>query len=481
MKRWLIAILCVLLCASLLAACTGGGGNSNNNSNTNTNTTNNNTGGSNNNAGGGGDAATTPAPADDAPAFEWAIDTNLSGEITMWSFLVGNPVFADLVPEFNKVYPNIKVNIVDIEFGEMHDNLQNTLAAGSGAPDIALVEEGQFGRYNYGGMLEDLLQAPYNVSRLKDLIPEYNWTRWQSVDGKHLYGMPWDITPLVTYYRADIIEELGFPSDPAEFGEYIKDAENWITLGEALKASGRYLLEFRDLPVQWAANQYGYFNSNLEWQRNKEDLISLMETSLRTQQLGHSAELSVYGEEGQQYLEQGKLPLIVLGSFAARELATWVPDQAGKWRVTNAPLDVKGGQGGSSFVIPAQSKNKEAAYAFIEWMNLSEEAWKVFSSERYSIQSGYKHIWEKDWYQNSTNSFLGGQRDIELYSSLADTILPKKLTRLDGRAYSEVWLPGILAAFDNYTDPRAALQQIQEDIFTVLGPDIEKFKQELAQ
>ena len=75
-------------------------------------------------------------------------------------------------------------------------------------------------------------------------------------------------------------------------------------------------------------------------------------------------------------------------------------------------------------------------------MNLSEEAWKIFSSERYSIQSGYKHIWEKDWYINSTNSFLGDQRDIEFYSTLADTIRPKRLTRLDSIAYSDIWVPG---------------------------------------
>jgi len=324
-----------------------------------------------------------------------------------------------------------------------------------------------------------LLEPPFNVGRLKDLIPEYNFVRWQSVDGKHLYGMPWDITPGVTYYRKDIIENLGFPSDPEEFGDYIQEPENWLTLGEALKADGRFILEWRDLPVQWAANQYGYFDSDLKWQRNNEELIRLMETSLRGQQLGLSAELGIYTEEGQQYLEQGKLPVIVLGSFGVRELSTWLPDQAGKWAVTRMPLGIQGGIGGSSFVIPAQSKNKEAAFAFVEWMNLAEEAWKIFSSERYSIQSGYKHIWEKDWYVNNTNSFLGGQKDFAFYSSLADTIRPKRLTRLDGRAYDEIWLPGILAAFDNNSDPRAALQQIQEDIMTVLGPEIEKLRSEL--
>lgn len=477
MKKLISVITVLFLCLSILAACTGGGGGGDNTSNANNQQSNTN----NQQQTQQPQSSNGEEPAEDAPLFEYAIDTNHSGEVTMWSFLIGNPVFEELLPEFNKVYPNIKVKIVDIEFGEMHDTLQNALAAGTGAPDIALVEEGQFGRYNYGGMLEDLKQAPYNAERLKDLIPEYNWTRWHSVDGKHLYGMPWDVTPIVTYYREDIIEQIGFPSSPEEFGEYIQDAENWLTLGEALKADDKFLLEFRDLPVQWAANQYGYFNSDLEWQRNNEQLINLMEISLRGQQLGLSAELSVYAEEGQQYLEQGKLPIFVIGSFAARELSNWVPDQAGKWRVTRAPLGINGGQGGSSFVIPAQSKNKEAAYAFVEWMNLSEEAWKVFSSEKYSIQSGYKHIWELDWYQNNTNSFLGGQRDIELYSELADTILPKRLTRLDGRSYDEVWLPSILAAFDNYTDPRAALQQIQEDIYTVLGPDIEKLREEMSQ
>lgn len=422
----------------------------------------------------------TAAPESDGFEVTYSIDTSVSGEITLWSFLF-NTSFVDVIPEFNKMYPNVTVNVLDVGFGELHDKLATSLAAGTGAPDIALIEEGQFGRYNYGDTLENLLEAPYNAGRLQDLVPEYNWDRWHSVDGASLFGMPWDITPGVTFYRTDILEQLGFPNDPEELGDYMEDPDNWIILGEALKADGRFLLEFKDLPLQWAANQYGYFNSDLEWMRNNDELVKMLDVSKRGAQIGLSADVSVFSEEGKQLMAQGKLPFIVLGSWGARVLQESVPDQSGKWQVTRMPLGLYGGIGGSSFVIPSQGENKEAAFAFVEWMNLSEESWKVFSSPQFSIQAGYKHIWEKDWYKNSTSEFLSDQRDIEFYSSLADKIPAKRLTRLDGMAWAPTWLDGILGAIDNNTDSKATLSQIEEDIGKVLKPEIDKLKAEINQ
>ena len=93
---------------------------------------------------------------------------------------------------------------------DLHNKLQTTLAAGKGAPDVALVEQGQFPRYSTGGVSMILLQPPYNAGKYKEEVSEYNWNRWSSIHGSQLLGMPWNVTPSVTYYRADIFEELAF-------------------------------------------------------------------------------------------------------------------------------------------------------------------------------------------------------------------------------------------------------------------------------
>ena len=61
------------------------------------------------------------------------------------------------------------------------------------------------------------------------------------------------------------------------------------------------------------------------------------------------------------------LPVWMIGIFKG-----FAPEQKGKWGVAQVPaLTVGGGQsayiGGSTLAIPANSQNKEAAWAFVEW------------------------------------------------------------------------------------------------------------------
>src|SRR5690606_41433750 len=49
---------------------------------------------------------------------ELTFDSSLEGEITFWNFLPD--IYDGVIEEFNKVYPNIKVKNVVLEFGELH-------------------------------------------------------------------------------------------------------------------------------------------------------------------------------------------------------------------------------------------------------------------------------------------------------------------------------------------------------------------------
>ncbi len=475
MKRSIHVILSVLLCLSfVLAACSGG----------------------DNSSGPGSSAPSASAPsassaapshgtAGGSPPAEDTFDpiapyreewSKVTGEVTMWGF--NENVFQEIAEAFMQEFPNIKVNAVFLPFGELHDNLQTTLTAGSGAPDVAEVEMYQFSRYNVADVLEDLNQPPYNVQQFRDLVAEYNWERWESPDGKRQLGMPWDSTPGVYYYRADIFEELGLPSDPEELGEYIKDAENYLALVQVLEANGKYAMEWRDGPIHWLGDMYGYFDTDLNWVREGERYIEILEYTKRGNQLGWAPHEGYLSDTGKQLVKKGDLVAMALGSFAARELAANFPELAGKWRVTNLPFDIHVPMGGSSFVIPKQSKNKEAAWIFVQWCMRSENAWKIWT--KYNIQTAWKDIAERDWYLNRENEYLGGQKEFQLYEKLAKEIPVKHLTPVDGRAWSEIWVPRVLDALDKNIDARTTLQLIKEDVDKMLKADLEKLRADLA-
>lgn len=418
-----------------------------------------------------GEAAGEARPASELPS------KDITGEITMWAF--NETVFDEIGQAFMAEYPGIKVKTVVMPFADLHDKLQTTMAAGSGAPDVAEVEMYQFSRYMTGGVLENLLEEPYNAGQYKDLVHPYNWERWMTPDSQKLLGMPWDMTPGVYYYRADIFEELGLPSEPEELGEYMQDPENWLNLVQVLKANGKYFMEWTDGPIVWAGDEVGYFDTaDLNWTRNTEKMVNILDITKRGNQLGWAPHIGYADDAGKQLVLKGDLVGIVAGSFGARGLAETFPELSGKWRVTRLPAGINVGMGGSSFVIPSQSKNKEAAWAYIQWSMRSEEAWKIWT--KHNIQPGYKDIAQLDWYQNIENPYLGGQKEYALYESLNDAIPTKHLTPIDNKGW-EIFIGAIGEALAKNTDSRTVMQQIQDNVLTQASKEIESFKKALQE
>src|SRR5690606_8307467 len=171
------------------------------------------------------------------------VDASIEGDITFWTWTP--KVYEDIIPAFNKDYPNINVKVVGVNLDDLHNNLQTTLAAGEGAPDVSQVLQARFARYSSGDLLEDLLQPPYDASRYRELLSDFNWERFKSLDGKKLLGMPWDITPNVFYYREDIYEQVGLPNDPEELGEFLKDKDNVLDAARTLAANDIYMFDWR--------------------------------------------------------------------------------------------------------------------------------------------------------------------------------------------------------------------------------------------
>jgi len=78
-----------------------------------------------------------------------------------------------------------------------------------------MVEVGWIARITSSAGFEDLLQPPYNAGQYKDMIIPFKWTQGLTTDGR-LVAMPKDIAPATVFYRKDIFEAAGLPSEPEE-------------------------------------------------------------------------------------------------------------------------------------------------------------------------------------------------------------------------------------------------------------------------
>lgn len=155
-------VVCMLMVFVLiLSACSSAGSsttnqNASNNVKTNTEKTNNASEPTNATATEGTEATD---PANDLPS------KDIQGEVTVWAF--NEKVFDEVGAAFMAEYPGIKLKTVVMPFGDLHDKLQTTIAAGSGAPDVAEVEMYQLNRYMAGNVLENLWKSLITLENIK--------------------------------------------------------------------------------------------------------------------------------------------------------------------------------------------------------------------------------------------------------------------------------------------------------------------------
>jgi ABC-type glycerol-3-phosphate transport system substrate-binding protein len=346
--------------------------------------------------------ACAPVPGAQPAAEEGAATSaEPSGNLLIWVQQANQDVFEQTVlDEFQAAYPDITLEFVNYPPAEVADQTVLAIQGGTGGPDLGVTENGSIGRVaNLGGLLDLSEQlAPYRDSLNAFALAE------GSAEGKN-YCVPWDIGPVVTFYRRDVFEAAGLPSTPAEVSELVSTWDSFldacITIKEETGASCFALNK---------ANNYGDTYFNMLWQQglgfyNDEGQITVdgpeyVETLQKLNQFWEADVVSDELEWTDNWYAELNAPLgegtvtpvasVTIGSWMGSFLKSWVAaDRAGDWGVVQMPAYTEGGvraanQGGSCMFIPEATNNREAAWAFIEFMLLNEENQKeIFAYSDY--------------------------------------------------------------------------------------------------
>ncbi|QYR21411.1 extracellular solute-binding protein [Paenibacillus sp. sptzw28] len=464
MKKSFVLMLVFVLSLSLLLSACGGGGNKTEE-------------GSKPAAEGDKTNANKPAaePAKEEPPAD--APKELSGELTIWTFATNT--MEPMNAAFTKKYPNVKLNFQILSWDDMQKNLKTSIAAGNGGPDVAMVEGSFMSTLNTSEGLEDLLQAPYNAGDLKNNWTEGNWNRWLSLDGQKLLGLPWDMPPMATFYRSDILEENGFPSDPKELADYMASEENFLNMAQALKAKGIYILEGNTTIMDIYTAGNGFFDRSLNYVRNTDEYAHGLDLAKKVKQLGLSFNNSAFwSDPGKQAVASGKIAMVYYGPWILGSIRDAAPESKGKWRTTSLPLGTAAGNGGSTLSILSQSKNKELAWEYIRFTLATDEG--VQANVDNGGSPGYIPAWSFPTILNYTNDMLGDQKPNEIWNPMTQKIQNIWVqTPLDKDA-GDVWNKGITDAIDKNKDSKAALQQIADDIEKKVKVAKDELKQKLG-
>ncbi|MBU6334800.1 MAG: extracellular solute-binding protein [Chloroflexi bacterium] len=365
-------------------------------------------------------AGETPA---EAPAEAPAQGDTVVTEITFWWWDGVGQIWAD---EYAKVNPKVKVNFVNTPFADAHDKLLTSFAAGSGAPDVASLEIGRIGGFTAKGGLADLKAAPFDGGSLEKDMVAYKWTQGSTPDGR-LVAMPWDIGPAGVWYRADLFEAAGYPSDPEEVEALIGGAENtWDNFfafaQEFKEKSGGKTSLFADAGTDIYGAVYrqqgeGYADGTKVLIEEKATRPFALAAQARQQ--GIDANIPWWGAEWAAGVKDNAFAGMVIACWMQGGLTRDQPQTVGQWRIIRAP-EANYNWGGSFVAIPEQSKNKEQAWEFVKWAVASAEGQNVLFKQS-GVFPAYKPAWQDPLYDEPVE-FFGGQRAYRIWAEIGDNI-----------------------------------------------------------
>jgi arabinogalactan oligomer/maltooligosaccharide transport system substrate-binding protein len=172
---------------------------------------------------------------------------DVKAELTWWDTSDATneaPAFKELIAEFNKTYPNVKINYQSVPFGEAQNKFKTAAAAKSGAPDILRAEVAWVPEFASLGYLYELDGTELTADASDFLKAPVGSTKF---NGK-AYGVPQVTDSLALMYNKKLLQQAGVSAAPKTWDE-MKTAAAAIQsktgkTGVYLNPAGYYLLPF---------------------------------------------------------------------------------------------------------------------------------------------------------------------------------------------------------------------------------------------
>ncbi len=138
--------------------------------------------------------------------------------VRFWAMGREGEVVAQLVPEFERTHPGIRISIQQLPWSAAHEKLL-TAFAGEATPDVCQLGNtwiAEFVALHALDALDASVTATPSVAR-DDYFPGI-WAT-NLVDGK-LYGIPWYVDTRLLFYRTDLLARAGYTHPPRSWDEW---------------------------------------------------------------------------------------------------------------------------------------------------------------------------------------------------------------------------------------------------------------------
>lgn len=367
-----------------------------------------------------------------------AADTaaNLKAAITVWAWPSADKAFESIIAGFNQKYPGIQVTW-EMKAGMAagtRDALLAALAAGSGGPDVVLIEINDIGMYALHGGFVDLRKPPYNAGKYKSDFVGYKWDLATAPDGA-MFAFPWDIGPAGVFYRRDLLDKAGVPSDPDRLAKLIRTWDDFYTVGKKVndpKNKIWWIDNARGIPNIYFSHK-NFFDKDMNIAIDNPTTRKVLAIAAKIRGAGMDAQASLWTNEWYTMLNTGRVATTIVGCWFGGFLKSWIAkDTGGKWGVIPVPEQPLQNWGGSFLAVPQTSENPEAAWKFIEYVCADANAENTIM-KTVDYFPAYKPAWKDPLYDES-DPFFGGQKTRRLWANIATSQGPFVVSPLDALA-----------------------------------------------
>lgn len=305
-------------------------------------------------------------------------DSSTPDTITLWSRGANEAINQALVDAWNTDH-DVQVELLPVPDDEYDQKLAAAVAAGN-PPDVVTLDVVKMPELMAGGILTDLTERANDLEYFDQLAQSY--IDYSTLDGA-IYALPENVDASTLFWNKDLFAEAGLDPEkpPTTFGEISEYAAAITALGGDKR--GFYLPgqcggcnRYTFSPLIWASGGDYTDASGTEATLTDDGVATALGLY---QDLWNSGDIPAEAKDdtGANWVSSfgtGNIGMIGLGAFAIAQMTSSYPDV--NYGITTLPGADGGASsftGGDVVAIPAETKNVDAAWEFVEW-TLTEPA-----------------------------------------------------------------------------------------------------------
>jgi len=352
----------------------------------------------------------------------------MADSIEVWSWDVAAKSL-DLVDEPYEEEFGGEVEVKQFGRTNMKDKFKSQILSGSGAPAVATMESVDAAAWVDTGGLRDLTDFIEEDDAREGFV-EGKWGPLSTDDG--VFGLPWDIGPVGTFYRKDVVDEHGL-----DF-ESVETWDGFIAEGEKLPDDfALFNLPPNDYDGVWR-QQFRMlgglpFTDDGAVNINSEKSLMVARQLKKAHEAGVTSQETTWSTSWFDRFGEGTIAALNGGAWMEGTLKAELGDTSGNWRVMKPPAFTEGGNratnwGGSNLVIADQVSEEKArrAWSYMKFALANKES-QITMYKNFGIFPAYKPAYESDAFDEGSE-FLGGQPAGRLFADLAPDIPPYTYT-----------------------------------------------------